>query len=225
MKNIIIGAALLTAACSIQSCTATRSPSGPAGAATTGYGSASNLSAGRNGDGVPNPAIRTEIVSGNATDHSAGPVDSLSGKVDAAKNKAAQFIKQAALTSHTRVEASKMLAEQAKNNYVKSFADMVVEDHLKADAELKTLASTKNVTLAGVATNKDRDEKVKQLTTVTGEELESVYIQMMIKEYSQAVALFEDGDKSKDPEVKAYADQYLPMLKLHLKSISSLNKK
>jgi putative membrane protein len=225
MKNLIVGAVLITAVYTLQSCTATRGPSGPAGAATPGYGSASNLSAGRNGEGVPNPGIKTEIASGNATDNSAGTADSLSNKVDAARDKVAQFINQAALTSHTQVEASRIVSQQAKNNYVKSFAAMVVDDHSKPDAELQRLASAKQIKLDSAATNKDRDEKVKQLSTVTGEELESVYIQMMIREYEQAVSLYEDGDKSKDPEVKAYADQYLPMLKLHLKSVSSLNKK
>lgn len=222
MKKLIIGAVLITAAYTIQSCSATRSPTGPAGA-TPGYGSAANISAGRNGEGVPNSGIQTEPVPGNATDNSAGGADSLSNKVDAAKNKIIQFINLAALTSYTQVEASSIALQQAKNSYVKSFAATVLDDHKKADAELKALAATRNITLDSAA--KHKDEKVKQLSTVTGEELESVYIQMMTKEYEQAVALFEDGEKLKDPEVKAYAAQNLPMLKLHLKSVSSLNKK
>ena len=225
MKKLIIGAVLITAAYTLQSCSATRAPSGPAGAATPGYGSAANLSAGRNGQGVPNSGINTATVPGNATDHSAGSADSLSNKVDAANNKVAQFISQAFLSSHTRVEASRIASQQAKNNYVKSFASMALEDLSKADAGLMALASAKDIKLDSAANHQDRDDKVKQLSTVTGEELESVYIQMMTKEYEQAVALYEDGDKSKDAEVKAYADQYLPMLKLHLKSVSSLNKK
>jgi len=225
LKKIFIGALLIPAMYTIQSCSATRAPSGPAGAATPGYGSAANLSAGRNGEGVPNSGTNPVTVPGNATDHSAGTADSLSNKVDAAKDKVAQFINLAALSSYTQVEASKIASQQAKNTYVKTFASLVVEDHLKSDANLLSLASAKNIKLDSAATNKDRDEKVKQLSTVTGEELESVYIQMMIREYEKAVALYEDADKAKDPEVKAYADQYLPMLKLHLKSISSLNKK
>jgi putative membrane protein len=224
MKKLILGAVLFTAAYTIQSCTATRPVSGPGGA-TPGFGSAANVSAGRNGDGVPNPGIREDVVPGNATDNSAGPKDSLSNKVDAAKNKVAQFINQAALTNHTRFEASKILSQQAKNAYVKSFALLVVEEQAKADSDLLALASAKSIKLDSAATNKDRDDKVKQLSTVTGEELESVYIQMMTTEFEQAVALYEDGDKSKDPEVKAYADKYLPMLKLQLKSVSALNKK
>jgi putative membrane protein len=225
MKKLIIGAVLITAAYTIQSCSATRAPSGPAGAATPGYGSAANLSAGRTGQGVPNSGVNPAPVPGNATDHSAGSADSLSNKVDAAKDKVAQFINQASLSSHTRLEASRIASQQAKNNYVKSFASMALEELGKADADLMALAAAKNITLDSAANHKDRDDKVKQLSTVTGEELESVYIQMMTKEYEQAVALYEDEDKSKDPEVKAYADQYLPMLKLHLKSVSSLNKR
>lgn len=223
MKNLIICAVMITAGYVLQSCTATRSATGSTGA-TPGYGSASNISAGRNGEGVPSPAIRQEPVPGNATMNSAGSADSLSNKVDAAKNKVAQFINEAYLSSYTEVESSKIALQNAKNTYVKTFASLVVENQVKADAGLKALAAAKNITLDSAATNKNRDEKVKQLTTVTGEELETVYIQIMTRDYEQAIALYEDGERSKDPEVKAYAKANLPMLKSHFKIVSSLNK-
>jgi putative membrane protein len=224
MKKVIISAILLTAASyTMISCTASRSATGPAGAVTA-YGSASNISAGRNAEGGNSPGSNSTAGPGIAGNNPAGAKDSLSKKVDAAANKTAQFILQASQTSYVQVESSKIALQNSQNSYVKTFAALLISDHAKADADLKSLAAAKNISLDSAAKNKDSDEKVRQLSAVKGEELESLYIQMMIKDHEQAVSLFEEGEGAADPQVKAYAKQYLPMLKSHLKIVSSLHK-
>jgi len=224
MKKVIIGALLISASYTIVSCSASRSATGPSGTGTPGFGSASNVSAGRSADGGTSPGANPVTVSGAIANNSNNAKDSLSKKVDASANKTIQFITLASLTSYVAVETSKIAQQNAQNTYVKTFAALLLSDHVQADADLKTLADTKNVSLDSTATNRDSNDKIKQLSAVKGEELESIYIQMMIKDHEQAVGLFEEGEGSSDPEVKAYAKRYLPMLKSHLKIVSALHK-
>lgn len=225
MKNIMIGGLMMAAATTIYSCTASRSAAGPGGAVTPGYGSAANVSSGRNVEGVAMPSKNPESVPGTATNNSTGGKDSLSNKVDAASDKTAQFLREVAFTNHTVVEASRIIQQNAGNEYVKSFANTLVKDHESSDAALRSLAATKNVSLDSTAIHKDRNDQLKQLTAVTGEELESMYVQMMIKDHEQAVDLYERGEGSGDQQVQAFSKQYLPMIKAHHKRISAFNKK
>jgi putative membrane protein len=225
MKKLIIGAVLLTAAYTTQSCSASRSTAGPAGTVTPAYGSASNIASGRNVNGTSLPGGNPVTVPGPAINNSAVSTDSLSRQVGSAADKTVKFVQQATLNSYTEVESSKIALQKARNTYVKTFASTLMNDHTAADADLKSLAIAKNIPSDSLATNKDTDEKIKQLTAVTGEAFESIYIQMMIKDHEQAVSLYEQAEASDDEQVKAYAKKYLPMVKLHLKSISTLNKK
>jgi putative membrane protein len=57
----------------------------------------------------------------------------------------ASFIQQAALGSMMEVELGNLAKEQAANEKVKAFAAMVVRDHNKINAALKTLAASREV--------------------------------------------------------------------------------
>src|SRR5688572_21498543 len=57
------------------------------------------------------------------------------------------FMQDAAHSGVAEVEMGKLAATNAQNAEVKSFGQMMMSDHGKANAELKSLASKKNVTL------------------------------------------------------------------------------
>jgi putative membrane protein len=225
MRKLMHVALVVLAAWFIQSCSSTRSSDtgSASGPTMPGSGSAADLAAGRNTTGTPIPDNKQAISATAAEGAISGAADSLSNKVDAAasKGKPAKFITEAALNGGAAVRLSTLALSKSQNAYVKAFAAMMIKDHGGANAALKSLAASKNITTDSTAA--DIDQEMTQLTTASTQDFDSLYIQLMTKDHEQAVNLFEEGTKSSDPEVKAYAQKYLPMLKMHLKNISSLN--
>ncbi len=58
---------------------------------------------------------------------------------------AKEFVKEAATGGMMEVELGKIAQEKGKSQQVKDFGKMMVDDHSKANADLKDLASKKNI--------------------------------------------------------------------------------
>ena len=82
----------------------------------------------------------------------------------------------------------------------------------KANDELKGLAAKKNVTLPASLDAKHKALQQK-LEKQKGAAFDSAYMEEMVKDHQQAVALFQREAKSgKDPDTKAWAEKTLPTL-------------
>lgn len=135
------------------------------------------------------------------------------------------FMKTAAMDGMAEVEHGKLAAQHAASSDVKQFGQRMVDDHGKANAELKALASQKNVTLA---TELDAKHKAMQdkLSKLNGAAFDSAYIAHMVTAHKEAVALFQREAKSgKDAETKVFAEKTLPTLQEHLKMAQDLSTK
>jgi putative membrane protein len=216
--------ALLLATGSILSCSAARNSTGPTGPVTPSSGSASNISSGRNigaaigsGDEAVNPAT----VKDNGTIKNP---DSLLNKLDKVpkQEKPMQFINEATMNGVAEVRLSQLALTKANNENIKAFSTLVIKDYAAANTEIKSLAAAKSLSLDSTKNNEDFDQQVTQLTTVSGEEFENLYIQVMNRNHEQALRLFEEGSRSDDAQVKAYAKKYLPLIKTHLQTLSVL---
>src|SRR5687768_13922657 len=67
------------------------------------------------------------------------------------------FMMEAASGGMMEVEAGRLAQQTASHDRVKSFGNMMVQDHTNANNELKALASTKNVTLPDSMMAKHRE--------------------------------------------------------------------
>jgi len=148
------------------------------------------------------------------------------------------FLVEAALSGITEVKLSKIALTRTQNNTVKSYASMILIDHVGTDEHLQTLAASKNVTLPDPAkignansnsvnnsSSANLNEKVNTLSQLADDQFDKIYIRMIIKDTQDAVKFFEQGAKSSDPDVSAYARKYLPQLKMHLKKVNYLRAK
>ncbi|ETZ23031.1 DUF4142 domain-containing protein [Pedobacter sp. V48] len=73
-----------------------------------------------------------------------------------------------------------------------------------------------------IVTEAEVTSALKQLYALNGKQFDIAYAQMMVEDHKNAVALFEQGNLSSDPEVKAFAGKYLPILRNHLQQIKSI---
>ena len=132
------------------------------------------------------------------------------------------FYAAAARGGMAEVELSKAAQTKATNPEVKKFAQMMLNDHTKANTELKTMASKKNVTLPAELATADR-ATLQELNDLSGAEFDRTYVDAMVDAHETDVQLFEDqaGDDT-DPEAKAFAAKTLPTLQKHLEMIKGI---
>jgi putative membrane protein len=139
------------------------------------------------------------------------------------------FIKSAAQGGMEEVELGKLAAEKASNADVKSFGQRMVDDHSKANDQLKQLAAQKGVTLSPTLSPSKKGD-VNKLSKLSGAAFDRTYVSMMVKDHKKDVAEFEKTSKNaKDADLKSWAATTLPTLQDHLKMIqdisTNLNKK
>jgi len=140
----------------------------------------------------------------------------VSGATTAAKAPAdSTFMKTAAAAGLAEVECGKLAAEKASNPDIKSFAQMLVDDHSKANEELKGLAGQKNVTLPSAPTAAQKAAQAR-LSKLSGAAFDSAYVHQMVRDHAAAVALFTRESKAgADADAKAWAGKTLPTLEAH----------
>ena len=133
-----------------------------------------------------------------------------------------KFMKQAADGGMAEVELGQLAVQKASSNEVKEFGQRMVDDHGKANQELKTLAGEKGVTLPSQPTAKHELTKEK-LSKLSGDEFDKAYMAEMLKDHKKDVAEFRrESQNAKDGDVKKFAAQTLPTLEDHLKQAQSL---
>ncbi|WP_090631950.1 DUF4142 domain-containing protein [Parapedobacter indicus] len=125
------------------------------------------------------------------------------------------FAVKAADAGLAEVELGKLAQEKATDPRVKDFAQMMVNDHQKANDELMTIATRHNITLPPVI-SKDQADKQRKLREKSGAEFDKEYIDMMVKDHNKVVSLFEDASSdAQNADLKAFASKTLPILKKH----------
>jgi putative membrane protein len=135
-----------------------------------------------------------------------------------------KFINEAASGGMAEVELGQMAQTKATDPQVKEFGAMMVQDHTKANDELKALAEKKNITLP--ATPSEQQRKVKdELSTKSGKDFDNAYVLNMVKDHKKDIKLFEDASKKvDDPELKAFIVKTLPTLRMHLTHVQAIEK-
>ena len=136
----------------------------------------------------------------------------------------AKFAVEAANGGIAEVVLGKLAAEKATNQKVKDFGTMMVTDHSKANDELKALAHKLNITLPD-SISSDESKTRDDLSKKAGADFDKAYVKNMVDDHKKDVKAFEDAAKNcKDSDLKAFATQTLPTLKMHLEAIEKIKK-
>lgn len=137
-------------------------------------------------------------------------------KLDAADQK---FVMAAANGGMAEVKLGQIAQEKGESQAVKDFGKKMVEDHGKANEKLKTLASSKGITLASDITGEEK-EHIEKLSKLSGAEFDKAYTADMIKDHRKDISEFrKESKQGQDADVKAFAAETLPTLREHQKMI------
>jgi putative membrane protein len=134
------------------------------------------------------------------------------------------FVMKVAEGGLAEVELGKLAAQKGQSEEVKKFGQRMVDDHGKANDELKSLAQQKNITIPTDLNAKDKALR-DTLASLKGAQFDREYMHAMLTDHQKDVAAFRTESKSgKDPDVKAWAGKTLPTLEEHLKQARDANR-
>ena len=135
-----------------------------------------------------------------------------------------RFMKEAASGGLMEVELGKMAAEKGSHQRVKEFGKRMQADHGKANEQLKKIASNKGVDLPTQPSGEHKSTMDK-LTKLSGAEFDREYMEAMVDDHKEDIEKFQtQADKGKDPDLKKFASDNLPVLKKHLELAQSTQK-
>jgi len=136
-----------------------------------------------------------------------------------------RFAMEAAQGGLAEVELGRLATQKAESQDVKNFGQRMVDDHSKANDQLKSIASQKGITLPTDTDAKHKAE-MQRLQALSGAAFDKAYMQSMSKDHHKDVAEFQkESNSGKDTEIKNFAAQTLPTLQEHMRMADEINAK
>jgi putative membrane protein len=127
-----------------------------------------------------------------------------------------KFIEDAAKGGMFEVQSGQLAAQKASDAQVKEFANKLVQDHTKANDELKQIAEARGVQMPDKEKWMDRHE-INKLQKLSGDKFDHEFAQHEVKDHEKDIKKFAKATSNlKDPDLKAWADKQLPVLRQHL---------
>jgi putative membrane protein len=136
------------------------------------------------------------------------------GTAGASQSSPATFVTMAAQDGMTEVALGKLAQSKSNNPQVRQFAQKMVQDHGKADAELAHIAKAENLE---VPTQLDaaHQKMVASLNAQSGAAFDGAYASHMAQDHTKAIDLFQSASNSGDPALAGFAKKTLPTLQEH----------
>jgi putative membrane protein len=115
------------------------------------------------------------------------------------------------------IDSSKLALRKSKSERVRTFANMVVTDHVAARAKLGRAASDAGMTAPPEALDARQAALLNGLKTEDGESFDKAYVDALYEAHVETTEMFEayarHGDNAR---LKQFANEMLPTLQTHL---------
>ena len=109
------------------------------------------------------------------------------------------------------ISSSQLALQQSRNPAIRSFARQMVQDHSMTSQALGVPAGS------AVALDARHASMLNQLAPLSGRTFDAAYAQMQVMAHQEAVAMFMAyAQGGVDPAMRAFAQQVLPSLQMHL---------
>jgi putative membrane protein len=134
-----------------------------------------------------------------------------------------QFIAVAAGAGMYEVEAARLALTHATMPQVRSYAQMLLDQHTAANKELMALVGNKGHRVAPGLPG-ELQMKINTLSGLKGDAFDREFVRMTgVQDHMAAIAAFEKSRASvSDTDLRAYIDKSLPVLRTHLQQAQDL---
>jgi putative membrane protein len=155
---------------------------------------------------------------------SSNAMGSMNNKASTVSSSDRKFMEKAAEGGMAEVQLGKLATQKAESDQVKQFGQRMVDDHSKANQQLKQLASTKGVTLP-TSLDKTSQKEYDKLSKLSGAQFDREYMDHMVSDHKKDISEFKsEAKKAKDADVKQFASSTLPTLEEHLNLAQAADK-
>jgi putative membrane protein len=135
------------------------------------------------------------------------------------------FVMMAAQGGMTEVQLGQMAADKGSSSDVKDFGSKMVTDHGKANDELKSIATSKGLTVPDKLDAKHQ-AMVDKLSKLSGAAFDKEYVMDMVAGHKKTDALMKkEAASGKDADLKAFASKTDETVEMHLKMIEDIQSK
>jgi putative membrane protein len=125
------------------------------------------------------------------------------------------FVTKAAQGGMTEVELGKLALSKSQDADVRAFAQRMVTDHGKANAQLAAIAKSKHLAVPK-SLDAEHAAMVKELESKSGADFDTAYGEHMRHAHDKTIELFEGEAKTtSDGELAEFASQKLPTVREH----------
>ncbi len=132
------------------------------------------------------------------------------------------FIRQAAQGGMAEVDVGQLAVQKSSNPDVKTFAQKLIDDHTKANDQLKQIASQENVTLPAQPGREGRQLHTK-LEKLDGAAFDRAFLQAQVRDHEKDIKQYQRAENQvQDPQLKQFAQTSLPILQQHLQMAKDL---
>jgi putative membrane protein len=115
------------------------------------------------------------------------------------------------------VKLGQLAQEKGSNQSAKDFGKKMVDEHSKANDELKETASKENITLP-TDVSKSEQATYDRLSKLSGASFDRAYARTMVSDHQKDVAEFQkEATSGKNDALKNFAAKTAPTLQEHLK--------
>lgn len=120
---------------------------------------------------------------------------------------ASEFAQEAASDGFMEIQMAEMAQQRAQTSQVKELAEMIRQDHLRANDKLKELGTQNNWSIPQDMLPRHK-EKLKKLESEKPNSFDGQYVKMMIEGHQHAINLFNQmAETTADPDHGTYTDQ------------------
>jgi putative membrane protein len=135
------------------------------------------------------------------------------------------FAMKAAQGGMAEVKLGQLAVDKASNPDVKAFGQRMIDDHSKANDQLKSICSGENMTPPADLDAKDQ-ATYDRLSKLSGPAFDKAYMKDMVKDHEMDIKEFQkEANSGKDPQLKQFAQTTLPILQSHLSDAKSTEAK
>jgi putative membrane protein len=179
-----------------------------------------NATVGTGGEIGENPEIGGNDAAPGAERRNAGDVQ--------------QFVRDITMHNTAEIELGRLAAQRGQNAEVKRYGQMMVDEHTKAGAELKSAVATHNVQMQEQMDEKHR-ELAQRLRGLNGREFDREYMNAMVEGHEEVKDLLEgrandardnaanrNAAAAADTAVNQWAAKTLPAVEKHLQQAEQL---
>jgi putative membrane protein len=135
------------------------------------------------------------------------------------------FISKGMEGDQSEIQMGQLAQQKSQSNDVKQLAQKIVNDHTQMDEKwFKPLAKQMNVSEPKGPSKKDK-KMAEKMETLSGNEFDTEYLTMMLKDHQKDLKEFQDeANSAQDPSVKQVAQQGASVISQHLQLIQQVAK-